>query len=174
MDVVRDADLTLNEKRALLASWASDALSVKHTTEPLRDDPVASINDTCVARGNCGEVAESMVLAGLTRVVDFQDVASGKESLDLTGEILTLDDGAMALCSPHRDTWLLPVRSAAARDCALAVDLLKARRLVKGYSDTHPRGPSKFDKVTAAAAKLEGRPDAVDWDWTALRGGAQG
>ena len=27
-DVVRDADLTLNEKRAILASWASDACSV--------------------------------------------------------------------------------------------------------------------------------------------------
>ena len=28
MDVVRDADLTLNEKRAILASWASDACAV--------------------------------------------------------------------------------------------------------------------------------------------------
>lgn len=29
MDVVRDPDLTLNEKRAILASWASDACSVE-------------------------------------------------------------------------------------------------------------------------------------------------
>jgi hypothetical protein len=29
MDVVRDADLTLNEKRAILASWASDACAVE-------------------------------------------------------------------------------------------------------------------------------------------------
>ena len=28
-DVVRDADLTLNEKRAILASWASDACAVE-------------------------------------------------------------------------------------------------------------------------------------------------
>jgi hypothetical protein len=28
MDVVRDPDLTLNEKRAILASWASDACAV--------------------------------------------------------------------------------------------------------------------------------------------------
>src|SRR4029453_2057243 len=28
MDVVRDTDLTLNEKRAILASWASDASAV--------------------------------------------------------------------------------------------------------------------------------------------------
>lgn len=29
MDVVRDSDLTLNEKRAILASWASDACAVE-------------------------------------------------------------------------------------------------------------------------------------------------
>jgi hypothetical protein len=29
MDVVRDADLTLNEKRAILSSWASDACAVE-------------------------------------------------------------------------------------------------------------------------------------------------
>jgi len=29
MDVVRDPDLTLNEKRAILASWASDACAVE-------------------------------------------------------------------------------------------------------------------------------------------------
>ena len=33
MDVVRDADLTLNEKRAILASWASDACAVEATPE---------------------------------------------------------------------------------------------------------------------------------------------
>jgi hypothetical protein len=38
MDVVRDADLTLNEKRAILASWASDACAVE--SEPtLRQAP---------------------------------------------------------------------------------------------------------------------------------------
>ena len=29
MDVVHDADLTLNEKRAILASWASDACAIE-------------------------------------------------------------------------------------------------------------------------------------------------
>ena len=33
MDVVRDPDLTLNEKRAILASWASDACSVEAAPE---------------------------------------------------------------------------------------------------------------------------------------------
>jgi indolepyruvate ferredoxin oxidoreductase alpha subunit len=38
------------------------SLSVKHTNDPLRDDPVASIDNSCVACGNCGEVAEAAVL----------------------------------------------------------------------------------------------------------------
>lgn len=33
MDVVRDVDLTLNEKRAILASWASDACAIEAAPE---------------------------------------------------------------------------------------------------------------------------------------------
>ena len=33
MDVVRDTDLTLNEKRAILASWASDACALEAAPE---------------------------------------------------------------------------------------------------------------------------------------------
>jgi indolepyruvate ferredoxin oxidoreductase, alpha subunit len=38
------------------------SLSVKHTNDPLRDDPVASIDQSCVACGNCGDVADAAVL----------------------------------------------------------------------------------------------------------------
>ncbi|HEX4112130.1 MAG TPA: indolepyruvate ferredoxin oxidoreductase subunit alpha [Stellaceae bacterium] len=38
------------------------SLSVKHTDDPLRDDPVASIDDSCVGCGNCGEVSEAAAL----------------------------------------------------------------------------------------------------------------
>jgi indolepyruvate ferredoxin oxidoreductase alpha subunit len=38
------------------------SLSVKHTGDPLRDDPVAAIDNTCVACGNCGDVAQAAVL----------------------------------------------------------------------------------------------------------------
>ena len=63
----------------------------------------------------------------------------------------------------HRDAWLARVKQAATKDYDLAVELLNNRRLVKGYSDTHARGLSKFDRVMAAADKLEGRPDAAEW-----------
>jgi indolepyruvate ferredoxin oxidoreductase alpha subunit len=38
------------------------SLSVKPTDNPLKDDPVASIDHSCVGCGNCGEVAEAAVL----------------------------------------------------------------------------------------------------------------
>ncbi len=38
------------------------SLSVKHTADPLRDDSVASIDQSCVACGNCGDVADAAVL----------------------------------------------------------------------------------------------------------------
>jgi len=38
------------------------SLSLKHTDDPLKDDPVASIDNTCVGCGNCGEVSEAAVL----------------------------------------------------------------------------------------------------------------
>jgi len=41
--------------------------------------------------------------------------------------------------------------------------LIRCRRLVKGYSDTHMRSLSKFGKVIEAAELLDGRPDAAQW-----------
>lgn len=38
------------------------SLSLKVLDDPLRDDPVASIDHTCVGCGNCGEVADAAVL----------------------------------------------------------------------------------------------------------------
>ncbi|WP_127596959.1 indolepyruvate ferredoxin oxidoreductase subunit alpha [Nitratireductor alexandrii] len=38
------------------------SLSVKTLDDPLRDDPVAAIDQTCVGCGNCGEVADAAVL----------------------------------------------------------------------------------------------------------------
>jgi indolepyruvate ferredoxin oxidoreductase alpha subunit len=38
------------------------SLSVKTLDDPLRDDPVAHIDQSCVGCGNCGEVADAAVL----------------------------------------------------------------------------------------------------------------
>ena len=63
----------------------------------------------------------------------------------------------------HRDAWLDLARATARSDYALAVEVLETRRLVKGYSDTHARGQSKFDQLLSAARRLHGRPDAAEW-----------
>jgi indolepyruvate ferredoxin oxidoreductase beta subunit len=63
----------------------------------------------------------------------------------------------------HLDAWLALVEQHASFDPRLALELLKCRRLVKGYSDTHARGQSKFDKVIGAASLVAGREDAADW-----------
>src|SRR5207253_4514476 len=38
------------------------SLTVKKLDDPLRDDPVAAIDNSCVGCGNCGEVADAAVL----------------------------------------------------------------------------------------------------------------
>ena len=63
----------------------------------------------------------------------------------------------------HLNAWLAKITAVAPHDYALAVQLVENRRLIKGYSDTHARGMTKFDQVMAAADKLASRPDAADW-----------
>ncbi len=63
----------------------------------------------------------------------------------------------------HVEAWLTVVRHHMNHDPALALEVLKCRRLVKGYSDTHMRGQSKFDRVIGAIPLLAGRADTADW-----------
>jgi indolepyruvate ferredoxin oxidoreductase, beta subunit len=63
----------------------------------------------------------------------------------------------------HRERWLSQARAALPLNYDLAVEILRCRRLVKGYSDTHARGQSKFDRVMAVVPKLIGREDGAAW-----------
>ena len=60
-------------------------------------------------------------------------------------------------------SWLALALHQAHRNYALAVEILAARKLVKGYSDTHARGQSKFGRVISAVPLLEARADGGDW-----------
>ncbi len=68
-----------------------------------------------------------------------------------------------AVETEHLETWLRDSLAIAETDYGLGVELLRNRRLIKGYSDTHARGISKFATVMAAAELLKGRDDAADW-----------
>jgi indolepyruvate ferredoxin oxidoreductase beta subunit len=63
----------------------------------------------------------------------------------------------------HMNAWLDRARGMLPVNYGLAVEILKSRRLIKGYSDTFARGQSKFDKVLAAVPLLEKRSDGADW-----------
>ncbi len=63
----------------------------------------------------------------------------------------------------HVDRWFATVLEVAGSDRALAEELLANYRLIKGYSDTHARGLSKFARVMGAVDMLKGREDAADW-----------
>ena len=51
----------------------------------------------------------------------------------------------------HWEAWLARASEILPKNYDLAVEVLRCRRLVKGYSDTHARGLSKFDRVMAKA-----------------------
>jgi indolepyruvate ferredoxin oxidoreductase beta subunit len=63
----------------------------------------------------------------------------------------------------HIETWLKAARATLDDNYDLAVAMLNCRRLIKGYSDTHARGLSKFDRVMSAAPALRARPDGGPW-----------
>jgi indolepyruvate ferredoxin oxidoreductase beta subunit len=63
----------------------------------------------------------------------------------------------------HLDKWLALAAAQAPVNYDLAVEIIAARRLIKGYSDTHARGASKFDRVIGAVPLLSARSDGADW-----------
>jgi indolepyruvate ferredoxin oxidoreductase, beta subunit len=63
----------------------------------------------------------------------------------------------------HREAWLATASALLSSNYDLALEALECRRLVKGYSDTHARGLSKFDKVMAAVPLLAAREDGAAW-----------
>lgn len=63
----------------------------------------------------------------------------------------------------HREAWLAIATRALESRYELGVEALVCRRLVKGYSDTHSRGLSKFDRVMSAVPTLAAREDGAVW-----------
>ena len=63
----------------------------------------------------------------------------------------------------HLARWLVLALQTQPVNYDLAVEIIRCRRLVKGYSDTHTRGLSKFDRVLAGIDQVKHRDDAADW-----------
>ena len=56
-----DADICSGDHACIRLSGCP-SLTVQHTDDPLKDDPIAAIDENCVGCGNCGEVADAAVL----------------------------------------------------------------------------------------------------------------
>lgn len=63
----------------------------------------------------------------------------------------------------HLDRWLGEAERAGRLNYDLGVEVLRCRRLIKGYSDTHARGLSRYDRVLSAMPILEQRDDGAQW-----------
>ncbi len=63
----------------------------------------------------------------------------------------------------HLERWLARALHYLPLNYDLAVEVIRCRRLIKGYSDTHARGLSKFDKVLAGVEMVANRADGADW-----------
>lgn len=63
----------------------------------------------------------------------------------------------------HIEAWLELALHHLPHNYGLAHGIISARRLIKGYSDTHARGLSKYDRVFSAVSLLEERIDAGQW-----------
>jgi len=63
----------------------------------------------------------------------------------------------------HLDQWLATALGHLPHNYGMAVEVIRCRRLIKGYSDTHARGQSKFDKVMQGARIVADRDDGPQW-----------
>jgi indolepyruvate ferredoxin oxidoreductase, beta subunit len=59
------------------------------------------------------------------------------------------------------EAWLTRLEQLAPRDYALAVELARAQRLIKGYGETHERGWRNFSALMAQLDLLRGRADGA-------------
>ncbi|MBY5932714.1 indolepyruvate ferredoxin oxidoreductase subunit alpha [Tateyamaria omphalii] len=74
-----DADVCTGDHACIRLSGCP-SLSLKKLDDPLRDDPIAHIDQTCVGCGNCGEVADAAVLCPSFYRADVVHNPAGFES----------------------------------------------------------------------------------------------
>ena len=63
----------------------------------------------------------------------------------------------------HIDNWLSSALSLLPNDYNLALEVIRARRLIKGYGDTHSRGLTKFDRVLDGISLLTAHKESAHW-----------
>jgi len=170
-DVIRVADLKTRGSRAErvradIGAEADDVLQVTEYLHPRAEEIIGLLP------AGLGRFVETR--AGLRRLVQRGFAKGRRIRSDRLGGFLTLYVlGGMRwrrrstlrhrVEVAHRDAWLARAMAALPGNYDLAVETVNARRLIKGYGDTHGRGLSRFDKVLDAMALVAQRDDAGDW-----------
>lgn len=170
-DIVRVADLKTRARRTARVAREM-ALRADQTLRTLEyfHPRMAEIGGLLPARLGRAVAGRPGLMRRLDRVVDRgrrvrTDGILGFSALWLVAGLRRWRRGMYrhGVETAHLHAWLTEARARRDLDYALGVEVLKCRRLIKGYSDTHARGHAKFDRVLAALPLLAGRADAADW-----------
>ena len=170
-DVTRVADLKIRESRK--ARVRVEVAAAKDTIVATTEYFHPRANELCGALPTrWGEWIEDRpgIFKALDRVVNRgrrirTNTVTGYLALAAVASLRSRRRGSLrhAREATHREAWLTLAAQALETDYALGVEVLACRRLVKGYSDTHARGLSKFDRVMSAVPTLAKRDDGAVW-----------
>ena len=170
-DLPRVADLKIRasrQERVRLEVGARDDAIV--TTTEYFHPRVDELCATLPARLGAWIEARPGLVAGLRKFIDrgrriSPNTISGYLMLALVAQQGARRRGSLrhAREIAHIDGWTRDALSALGARYDLGVAVLNCRRLIKGYSDTHARGLSKFDRVMSALPLLKAREDGAVW-----------
>ena len=170
-DLPRVADLKLRagrQERVRREVGANDGAIV--TTTEYFHPRVEEMCATLPAKLGAWIEARPRLVAQLRKVVDrgrriSPNTISGYLMLALVAQQGPKRRGSLRHAKEmvHVEAWLGAALAAFSADYDLGVAVLGCRRLVKGYSDTHARGLSKFDRVMSAVPLLKSREDGAVW-----------
>jgi indolepyruvate ferredoxin oxidoreductase beta subunit len=170
-DVIRVADLKTRAARfrRIEGEMGAGAGQVLHLTEFMHPR-LEEVCGTLPARLGAAILARPNLARRLDRLVNKgrhvrTDTIPWFLVLYFVGGLRRFRRGSLrhAAEMAHIEEWLTLGRETLREDYRLGVEILRCRRLIKGYSDTHERGRSKYDRVLSALPVLRGRDDAADW-----------
>ena len=170
-DVIRVADLKTRASRFHRIEQEMDAGpdKVLRLTEFMHPR-VEEVCGTMPAALGAFILKRQRFVAALNRVVNKgrhirTDAIGGFFALHAVGGLRRFRRGTLRHRTEmaHLEEWLALARDTLRKNYALGVQVLRCRRLIKGYSDTHERGISKYDRVLSALPQLQERGDGAEW-----------
>lgn len=170
-DVIRVADLKTRPRRLarIRAEMQAGDAKLMHLTEFMhpRAEEIAGLMPVAMGRRY---LASSRRMAWLDRLFNRgrrlrSDGLRGFLMLYLLGGLRGWRRKTLRHAEEqrHLQDWLDRALSCRRSNYDLATEVIRCRRLIKGYSDTHARGLSKFDRVLDGLGRIQHRPDAADW-----------